>query len=42
MYRAHDRIRDLAATAVVIPGHEPAVMDRFPAVGEGAFAVRVG
>jgi glyoxylase-like metal-dependent hydrolase (beta-lactamase superfamily II) len=43
MYRAHGRIRDLAADgAVVIPGHEPAVMDRFPAVGDGGFAVRVG
>lgn len=42
MYRAHARIRDLAAAAVVIPGHEPAVMDRFPAVGDGGFAVRIG
>jgi glyoxylase-like metal-dependent hydrolase (beta-lactamase superfamily II) len=42
MYRAHDRIRDLAtAGAVVVPGHEPAVMERFPAVGEGGFAVRI-
>lgn len=43
MYRAHQRIRDLAADgAVVIPGHEPAVMERFPAEGDGGFAVRVG
>lgn len=43
MYRAHARIRDLVdAGALVIPGHEPAVMERFPGVGEGGFAVRVG
>jgi glyoxylase-like metal-dependent hydrolase (beta-lactamase superfamily II) len=43
MYRAHERIRELAdAGAVVIPGHEPTVMNRFPTVGDGGFAVRVG
>jgi glyoxylase-like metal-dependent hydrolase (beta-lactamase superfamily II) len=41
MYRSLEILRDLAAQpgAVVVPGHDPEVMRRFPAMGD--FAVRV-
>jgi glyoxylase-like metal-dependent hydrolase (beta-lactamase superfamily II) len=46
MYRAYDLIAELAAKpgAVVIPGHDPRVMDRFEPAGNGAqpHVVRVG
>jgi glyoxylase-like metal-dependent hydrolase (beta-lactamase superfamily II) len=42
MYRAHARVRDLAAAgAVVVPGHDPLVMERFTPVGGADFAVRI-
>jgi glyoxylase-like metal-dependent hydrolase (beta-lactamase superfamily II) len=42
MYRAHARIRDFAAAgATVVPGHDPLVMDRFPALDGVDFAVRL-
>jgi glyoxylase-like metal-dependent hydrolase (beta-lactamase superfamily II) len=44
MYRAYDRIRQLAreAQAVVVPGHDPHVMERFaPAGGGPELAVQV-
>jgi glyoxylase-like metal-dependent hydrolase (beta-lactamase superfamily II) len=42
MYRAHARIRDFAAArATVVPGHDPLVMDRFPALDGVDFAVRI-
>jgi glyoxylase-like metal-dependent hydrolase (beta-lactamase superfamily II) len=40
MYRAHERIRELAAAgATVVPGHEPLVMESFPAYDGHDFAV---
>ena len=41
MYRSLEILRNLAAQpgAVVVPGHDPEVMQRFPAIGD--FAVRV-
>jgi glyoxylase-like metal-dependent hydrolase (beta-lactamase superfamily II) len=40
-YTAFDRIRQLAGPdGVVVPGHDPLVMDRFPLVGNGS-AVRL-
>jgi glyoxylase-like metal-dependent hydrolase (beta-lactamase superfamily II) len=42
MYRAHARIRDFAAAgATIVPGHDSLVMDRFPALEEADFAVRI-
>jgi glyoxylase-like metal-dependent hydrolase (beta-lactamase superfamily II) len=42
MYRAHARVRDFAAAgATVVPGHDPLVLDRFPAVDGVDFAVRI-
>ena len=44
MYRAFDRIRELAdAEELIIPGHDPAVLKRFPAAAPGlaGLAVRV-
>ena len=44
MYRAFDRIRALAdAEDLIIPGHDPAVLQRFPAAAPGleGLAVRV-
>jgi glyoxylase-like metal-dependent hydrolase (beta-lactamase superfamily II) len=42
MYRAHARVRDLAAAgATIVPGHDPLVMDRFPPVEGVDFAVGV-
>jgi hypothetical protein len=44
MYRAFDRIRELAdAEELIIPGHDPAVLKRFPAPAPGlaGLAVRV-
>lgn len=44
MYRAYDLVRELAGEpgAVVVPGHDPDVMTRFPAVaGAAGLAVRV-
>ena len=42
MYRAHARVRDLAAAgATVVPGHDPLVMDRFAALAGVDFAVRI-
>jgi glyoxylase-like metal-dependent hydrolase (beta-lactamase superfamily II) len=42
MYRAHARVRDFAAAgATVVPGHDPLVMDRFPALDGVDFAVRI-
>ena len=44
MYRAFDRIRELAdAEELIIPGHDPAVLKRFPdaAPGLAGLAVRV-
>jgi glyoxylase-like metal-dependent hydrolase (beta-lactamase superfamily II) len=42
MYRAHARIRDLAAAGTtIVPGHDPLVSDRFPAAGGVDFAVRL-
>jgi glyoxylase-like metal-dependent hydrolase (beta-lactamase superfamily II) len=42
MYRAHARIRDLAAAGTtIVPGHDPLVMDRFPALDNVDFAVRL-
>jgi glyoxylase-like metal-dependent hydrolase (beta-lactamase superfamily II) len=42
MYRAHARIRDLAAAGTtIVPGHDPLVLDRFPAVEGVDFAVRI-
>jgi glyoxylase-like metal-dependent hydrolase (beta-lactamase superfamily II) len=46
MYGAYDLVRELGQTpgAVIVPGHDPAVMDRFPGLDEGVsgLAVRVG
>jgi glyoxylase-like metal-dependent hydrolase (beta-lactamase superfamily II) len=46
MYRAYDLIKELATApgAVVVPGHDPAVMDRFRALDEesSGLAVQVG
>jgi glyoxylase-like metal-dependent hydrolase (beta-lactamase superfamily II) len=45
MYGAFDRIRELAAgTGIVVPGHDPLVRRRFPAVPDapGAHAVIIG
>lgn len=42
MYRAHARIRDLAAAGTtIVPGHDPLVMDRFPRLEGLDFAVRI-
>jgi glyoxylase-like metal-dependent hydrolase (beta-lactamase superfamily II) len=42
MYRAHARIRDFAAAGTtIVPGHDPLVMDRFPALDGVDFAVRL-
>jgi glyoxylase-like metal-dependent hydrolase (beta-lactamase superfamily II) len=42
MYRAHARVRDLAAAGtIIVPGHDPQVMDRFAAVEGVDFAVRI-
>jgi glyoxylase-like metal-dependent hydrolase (beta-lactamase superfamily II) len=42
MYRAHARVRDLAAAGTtIVPGHDPLVMDRFPALDDVDFAVRL-
>ena len=39
--RAQDRIRTLAARPeLIVPGHDPAVFERFPAVADGVVAVR--
>jgi hypothetical protein len=38
---AQDRIRALVgASGVVVPGHDPLVFERFPAVAEGIVRVR--
>ena len=46
MYGAYDLVRELGKVpgAVIVPGHDPAVMDRFPGLddGVGGLAVRVG
>lgn len=46
MYGAYDLVKDLGAAsgAVVVPGHDPEVMARFPSVGDQAsgLAVRIG
>jgi glyoxylase-like metal-dependent hydrolase (beta-lactamase superfamily II) len=46
MYGAYDLVGELgkAPGAVIVPGHDPAVMDRFPGLDEGVsgLAVRVG
>lgn len=46
MYGAYDLVKDLGAApgAVVVPGHDPEVMARFPSVGgqEGGLAVVIG
>jgi glyoxylase-like metal-dependent hydrolase (beta-lactamase superfamily II) len=46
MYGAYDLVKELgkAPGAVIVPGHDPAVMDRFPELedGSGGLAVRVG
>lgn len=46
MYGAYDLVKDLGAAsgAVVVPGHDPEVMARFPSVGDYAsgLAVRIG
>jgi glyoxylase-like metal-dependent hydrolase (beta-lactamase superfamily II) len=46
MYGAYDLVKDLGAApgAVVVPGHDPEVMARFPRVGdrESGLAVRIG
>jgi glyoxylase-like metal-dependent hydrolase (beta-lactamase superfamily II) len=45
MYRAYDLVRRLCdeSSAVLVPGHDPAVMSRFPSLGGEAegIAVRV-
>ena len=44
MYRAFDRIRELAdAEELIVPGHDPAVLERFPAAATSlvGLAVRV-
>jgi len=44
MYRAFDRLRELAdAEALIVPGHDPKVLDRFPVAAPGltGLAVRV-
>ena len=43
MYAAYDLLRTLAAPpgALLIPGHDPEVLARFPVVGEDGNAVRV-
>jgi hypothetical protein len=39
--RAQDRIRTLAsAPDLIVPGHDPAVFDRFPRAGDGIVRVR--
>jgi glyoxylase-like metal-dependent hydrolase (beta-lactamase superfamily II) len=46
MYGAYDLVKNLGAAsgAVVVPGHDPEVMARFPSVGDQAsgLAVRIG
>lgn len=45
MYRGFDLLRDLAGRPghVLVPGHDPEVMRRFPVLeGTGGHAVRVG
>jgi hypothetical protein len=40
MYEAYDVVRELAgAEGYVVPGHDPAVMDRYPRVDD--FAVKI-
>jgi glyoxylase-like metal-dependent hydrolase (beta-lactamase superfamily II) len=44
MYEAYDTVRELAgADGHIVPGHDPAVMDRYPRVNRhvGDFAVRI-
>lgn len=42
MYRAHARVREYAAAgATIVPGHDPLVLDRFPALDGVDFAVRI-
>ncbi len=46
MYRGYDRLRELRdrERGVVVAGHDPAVMERFPGLGDGleGLAVRLG
>jgi hypothetical protein len=38
--QAQDRMRELAAASgVIVPGHDPAVFSRFPAVADGVVAI---
>ncbi|EXG82306.1 N-acyl homoserine lactonase family protein [Cryptosporangium arvum] len=34
VYRAFDRVRELAGEGLIVPGHDPGVMERFPSVAE--------
>jgi glyoxylase-like metal-dependent hydrolase (beta-lactamase superfamily II) len=38
--RAQDRMKQLASSKLVIPGHDPAVMTRFPAVAPGVVKIQ--
>lgn len=38
--RAQDRMKQLASSQLVIPGHDPAVMTKFPAVASGVVRIQ--
>jgi glyoxylase-like metal-dependent hydrolase (beta-lactamase superfamily II) len=39
MYAAFDRIRELAGDGIVLPGHDPEVLERYPRVADGVVRV---
>jgi glyoxylase-like metal-dependent hydrolase (beta-lactamase superfamily II) len=40
MYEAYDDLREVAGGGHIVPGHDPAVMDRYPAVDDFAVEIR--
>jgi glyoxylase-like metal-dependent hydrolase (beta-lactamase superfamily II) len=38
--RAQDRMKELATSHIIIPGHDPAVMTKFPAVASGVVRIQ--
>lgn len=41
VYRAYDTVRALAEGRALVPGHDPLVMERYPALDEDSLAVRI-
>jgi glyoxylase-like metal-dependent hydrolase (beta-lactamase superfamily II) len=40
MYEAYDTVREVAGGAPIVPGHDPAVMDRYPRIADFAVEIR--